>query len=272
MTRRPGQTPRPLPTPLAMSTAPADPTPSPIPKRPKSPHSGPDDPCEEGPKPPKPKQRLHLDDLTHAGTRVFLEHARPGSIVEDATRRVFDVLYRGGGDVPPVRSVTLILLPMGGIANTSGLELDNEHKEIRFSLDYIAGLTDRSAAGQCDEIFGVIVHEMVHVWQWNGQGQAPSGLIEGIADFVRLKAGLASPNWTHEAGEKWDAGYAATAYFLEWLDGQAGGGLLPRLNQMLRHRYVEETLWPALCNGHEVGDLFKRYKQALQKPDEYDSN
>ncbi|CAI0445498.1 unnamed protein product [Linum tenue] len=37
---------------------------------------------------------------------------------------------------------------------------------------------------------------MTHVWQWLGGGQgdiAPGGLIEGIADFVRLRAGLAPP-------------------------------------------------------------------------------
>ncbi|KAK6946046.1 basic secretory protein [Dillenia turbinata] len=31
---------------------------------------------------------------------------------------------------------------------------------------------------------------MNHVWQWSGNGQAPGGLIEGFADYTRLKAGL----------------------------------------------------------------------------------
>ncbi|XP_028797059.1 uncharacterized protein LOC114752489 [Neltuma alba] len=36
-------------------------------------------------------------------------------------------------------------------------------------------------------VTGVLYHEMTHIWQWNGNGQANRGLIEGIADYVRLK-------------------------------------------------------------------------------------
>ncbi|CAI0423946.1 unnamed protein product [Linum tenue] len=32
---------------------------------------------------------------------------------------------------------------------------------------------------------------MAHVWQWNGGGQANPGLIDGIANYVRMKANLA---------------------------------------------------------------------------------
>lgn len=44
-----------------------------------------------------------------------------------------------------------------------------------------------------------MVHEMVHCWQRNAHGTAPGGLIEGIADWVRLKAGLVPPHWKREA-------------------------------------------------------------------------
>lgn len=45
------------------------------------------------------------------------------------------------------------------------------------------------------EIKGVLVHEMVHTMQFNGKGTCPGGLIEGIADWVRLRAGLSPPHW-----------------------------------------------------------------------------
>jgi len=36
----------------------------------------------------------------------------------------------------------------------------------------------------------VIYHEVAHSWQWFGAAdRVPGGLIEGIADYVRLKAG-----------------------------------------------------------------------------------
>ncbi len=40
-------------------------------------------------------------------------------------------------NVPPTRSVTVVLRDMGGVAYTTGTELDNDHKEIHFSLGYI---------------------------------------------------------------------------------------------------------------------------------------
>ena len=43
----------------------------------------------------------------------------------------------------------------------------------------------------------------------------PGGLIEGIADWVRLRAGLGAKHWKQEADGKWDAGYQHTGYFLE---------------------------------------------------------
>lgn len=57
-------------------------------------------------------------------------------------------------------------------------------------------------------ITGVLYHESTHIWQWNGNGQAPGGLIEGIADYVRLKAGYAPSNWVKPGqGDRWDQGY-----------------------------------------------------------------
>ena len=115
--------------------------------------------------------------------------------------------------------MTLVLKSNGGVAQTGGIDLDNDHKEILFSLDYIG---DRAKSGNLGEIGleikGVLVHEMVHAWQLNGKGRAPGGLIEGIADFVRLKAELSPPHWKKEKPEQWDAGYQTTAFFLEWLE------------------------------------------------------
>lgn len=76
-----------------------------------------------------------------------------------------------------VRSVTLYIDEMGGVAHTIGSALDNDHKEIHLSTSHIINNKQRAR----DEIRGVIVHEMVHCYQYNGKGQCPGGLIEGIA-------------------------------------------------------------------------------------------
>ncbi len=151
---------------------------------------------------------------------------------------------------------------MGGVAYTQGSELDDDHKEIHFSLDYINGIP---SARQEDEIQGVIVHEMVHCWQWNAKGSAPIGLIEGVADFVRLKAGLSPPHWKKEGGGQWDAGYQHTGYFLEWIEGTCGEGSVRKINQALKDKqYEEDVFWKQLF-GKEVSLLWKEYEGSLDE-------
>lgn len=75
-----------------------------------------------------------------------------------------------------MQNVLLVLRPMDGVAHTFGSET---HKQIHFSLDYIANTA--SGGRSKHEITGVLVHEMVHCYQYNGKGEAPGGLIEGIA-------------------------------------------------------------------------------------------
>ena len=74
--------------------------------------------------------------------------------------------------------------------------LDNDHKEIHFSLNYINSI--HPAARLTDEITGVLTHELVHCYQWDAHGTCPGGLIEGVADWVRLNCDLSPPHWRKE--------------------------------------------------------------------------
>ena len=149
---------------------------------------------------------------------------------------------------------------MDGVAYTIGSDLDNDHKEIHFSLDYINGI---AAARQKDEIQGVLVHEMVHCWQWAAKGTAPGGLIEGIADFVRLKAGFSPPHWKREVGGQWDAGYQHTGYFLEWIENTCGESSVRKINHALKdQQYKEDEFWERLF-GKTVSHLWKEYEGSL---------
>ena len=158
---------------------------------------------------------------------------------------------------------------MSGVAYTTGSDLDGDHKEIHFSLDYVNGI---SSARQKDEIQGVLVHEMVHCWQWNAMGTAPGGLIEGIADFVRLKAGLSPPHWKKEGGGQWDAGYQHTGYFLEWIESTCGEGSVRMINHALKDKkYQEDDFWEQLF-GRKVGLLWKEYEGSLNEEQERTEN
>ena len=288
------QSPKPFPVVLAMTPAPLEPASSPEPSSPSTavkptstkyvaskPHPSqiPLHGCSSSPprtllfrpcpKPPAPNPKLLLEvrDLTHPGAAIFFQATNPSTVLSIALTKVIAILYEQPSPhakvhIPPTRSVSLILQAMNSIAYTKGSFLDDDHKQIHLSLDFIAGI---ACARQEDEIRGVIVHEMVHCWQWNADGTAPGGLIEGIADFVRLKAGLAPPHWTREEGENWDAGYQHTAYFLDWLEEQYGNGTVQRVNERLRRgKYVEREFWKGLFSK-EVNELFEDYQKSLHR-------
>lgn len=105
---------------------------------------------------------------------------------------------------------------------------------------------------------------MVHCWQHDARGTAPGGLIEGIADWVRLKAGLGPPHWKRTAEGNWDSGYERTGYFLEWLEGRCGGDVVRRINRVLGEgRYEEGAFWKECC-GAGIGELWEGYKESLE--------
>lgn len=173
-----------------------------------------------------------------------------------------------------MRSVTLYLEDMDGVAHTMGSDLDNDHKEIHFSTRHIENNKQRAK----DEIMGVIVHEMVHCFQYNAKGSCPGGLIEGIAglftylrlliidaqrcaDYVRLKAGLSPPHWKR-GGNRWDEGYQTTGYFLEWAENTYAGFSVKKLNEAMRDKKYQPDVWRELT-GQPVDDLWKVYKASL---------
>ncbi|KAL8653377.1 MAG: hypothetical protein Q9210_002127 [Variospora velana] len=275
------QSPRPLPILLRMSPAPqtvtaissctattttakdGEPTPSPLPPQtsPKSSSIA----TRPHPKPGYPtcKLRFECHDLSHDGAEVFFSNSKASHDLSAAVTTVLSILYtpsQSNSHIPPVRSVTLVLEAMDTLAYTKGMELDNDHKEIHFSLQYISKIP---VSRRRDEIQGVLVHEMVHCWQWNAFGTAPGGLIEGMADFVRLKAGLSPPHWKKERPEKWDQGYQHTGFFLDWIEVQFGDGSIGRVNEALMNkRYDEDAFWVSLF-GKGVQELWSEYCETL---------
>lgn len=222
---------------------------------------------------PLPKLRLHIQDVTHPGASRFLAAVNASTILAQSVQTVLRLLYvsphrkaheeekendatdkdasaptpagtsrptKPHYTPPPTRSVTLVLEDMPGVAYTKGTDLDDDHKEIHFSLGYIEGIRKAPDGSTGDvtgayEIEGVLVHELVHCFQYNGRGACPGGLVEGVADWVRLGARLGAPHWRRDAvPDRWDQGYERTAYFLEWLEGRFGRGTVRRMNEELR--------------------------------------
>jgi len=97
-----------------------------------------------------------------------------------------------------------------------------------------------------------------------GQGSAPGGLIEGVADYVRLRAGFAPPHWHRGRGERWDEGYDVTGYFFDWIEKNYAG-FVRGLNAILKDAKWDEDVFK-LITGKNVHELWKEYRK------QYDSH
>ncbi|XP_016452977.1 uncharacterized protein LOC107777464 [Nicotiana tabacum] len=154
-----------------------------------------------------------------------------------------------------VQKVSMFVDDMGGVAYTSNNEI---HVSARYIQSY-SGNVKR-------EIAGVLLHESTHVWQWNGNGGAPSGLIVGIADYVRLKAGLAPSHWVKPGqGDRWDQGYGVTARFLDYCNSLRNG-FVAQLNKKMRNGYSNQFFVDLL--GKTVDQLWRDYKAKFRTASE----
>lgn len=206
-----------------------------------------------------PKLRLQLNDLSHEGSSGFLSKIKGNEDISTQVENVLNLLYTPDSTRPGTRSVTLILRPMNGVAYTTGSDLDEDHKEIHLNLNYIKRC-DR------DEILGVVCHELVHCFQWNAENSCPGGLVEGFADWVRLRAGLGAKHWKQDAEGKWDAGYQHTGYFLEYLEQRFGEGTVRHMNECLRKgKWDQQRVFGECCDGRDVKDLWEEYGRDLKE-------
>ncbi|ESK92151.1 pbsp domain protein [Moniliophthora roreri MCA 2997] len=221
---------------------------------------------------PIPTLNLRVEDLAHPGAVLFFKHIpNPVEALKGAITNVFKLLYASVDKAPTnVESILLVLRPMEGVAyTTDGTECT---KEIHFSLQHVVNSQKRCK----DEIMGVLTHELVHCFQYNAKDTCPSGLIEGIADWVRLHSNLVPPHWKRIPGAKWDAGYEKTGYFLEWIDRRYGktkgkeekGAIVRVLNETMKEcEYEEEKIWVDLV-GLPVTALWECYCDEMKEKEE----
>ncbi|XP_027360357.1 uncharacterized protein LOC113868718 [Abrus precatorius] len=168
--------------------------------------------------------------------------------LKSATQFTWRVFQQNGlADRKKVEKVSLIVEEMDGVAYAT-------NNEIHLNAKYVGSYSGNVKT----EITGVLYHEMTHIWQWNGNGQAPGGLIEGIADFVRLKAGYAPLHWVKPGqGQRWDQGYDITAYFLDYCN-TLKNGFVAQLNNKMRDGYSSQYFVQLL--GKNVDQLWNDYK------------
>ncbi|KAK3023796.1 hypothetical protein RJ639_043412 [Escallonia herrerae] len=164
-------------------------------------------------------------------------------------RFVWELLdERTAADRKPVEVVNLYIVEFNGAeAITWG---DNINVSSIYLQGYQGNLTW--------EFTSLLYHEVTHVFQWNGEGQAPVGLVEGFADYTILKANYYPPAFAKPGqGDRWDQGYDFTARFLEYCEGLRSG-FVAELNKKMRHAFNESYFEDLL--GKPVDQLWKEYK------------
>ncbi|XP_031481272.1 uncharacterized protein LOC116251255 [Nymphaea colorata] len=170
-------------------------------------------------------------------------------VLSDATNFIWQTFRQGTGDRKPVNSVGLFVDDIGGVAFTSG-------NQIHLSARYIAAYSGDVRR----EITGVLYHEPTHVWQWDGKGQAPGWVIEGVADYVRLKAGFVPPQWVKPGeGNNWDERSDVTARFFDYCNGLKDG-FVAELNGKMKDGYNGRFFADIL--GKSLNQLWSDYKAA----------
>ncbi|PZD24702.1 BSP domain containing protein, partial [Pyrenophora tritici-repentis] len=99
-------------------------------------------------------------------TTTFLRLVHATHALTHALNTVLTHLYTSlpTSSIPATRSVTLVLRAMDGVAYTTGLSLDDDHKEIHFNTTYIEGI---APTRQKEEIMGVL-------WTHRGRGRLGS--------------------------------------------------------------------------------------------------
>nr|GEV75742.1 hypothetical protein [Tanacetum cinerariifolium] len=90
-------------------------------------------------------------------------------------------------------------------------------------------------------------------------GHAPSGLMEGVADYTKLKAGYAQDQGFAKPGQgdSWDQGYDVTARFLEYCD-EIVPGFVASLNKLMRFDF--DVKFFEYLTGKPVDQLWMEYK------------
>ena len=69
---------------------------------------------------------------------------------------------------------------------------------------------------------------------------------------------MTPPHWKPTGGDKWDAGYQTTAYFLDWVEERYGEGTIRELNEAMKERQWSVDMFKE-TTGRKVDKLWKLY-------------
>ncbi len=208
---------------------------------------------------------LEVTDDDPARRQIFFDAVGedPAPYVQDIGRRVCRILYREADEVRDATHLTLIIeYDPDGVAWKAG---NGANIQVGISTAHLQNI--HNAGGDvAREITGILFHEMTHMYQHDDSdgGGVDLGLIEGIADFVRISAGYPPPGAQPNPNGNWNDGYRTTAFFLLWLD-DTYPDFVYRLN-LTMHSDDGQTWSPASfedLTGKTVDALWQDYRDSF---------
>lgn len=165
---------------------------------------------------------LQIDADAGPSAQIFTDAVPdPEGLALQVGLRVCRILYRKASEVRKATHLTLLIKddPLPGWKSGDGAAIT-----VMISTSHLA---DVKAKGRdvLAEITGILHHEMTHMYQNDdkapGEGTYAelSNVIEGVADFVRIRAGFPPDGAVPTKTGAWDSeGYWKPAFFLLWID------------------------------------------------------
>jgi hypothetical protein len=214
-----------------------------------------------------PTFTLQLEDTTEKG-KIFTDAIPdPESFAQETGRQVCRILYRKLEEVRDANHLTLIIKSDPNYPGWKSGDVGDI--TVMISTDHLAEV---QAAGRdvAAEIKGILLHEMTHMYQNDdkaaGEGTWPTlpNILEGVGDFVRIRAGFTPYSTKPAKGGTWDdTGYTKPAFFLLWIDVKFPD-FLYRMNLSMKAgdgvAWTPQTIQD--ITGTSVDALWQEYKTA----------
>ncbi len=167
--------------------------------------------------------------------------------------KIVALLPSEGFTAPTHYSITI--KPMDGVAYTAGTRVAVSKKWIEDEMN--------------NEAVGSLVHESVHVVQQYNFGDAPSWIVEGMADYVRWflyepQSHGADIVYMRRVGKnfRYDDKYRITANFLNWVTEKYDTNIVTEVNVVLREDKYTDDFWKQ-HTGKTVQELGAEWKKEV---------
>jgi len=199
-----------------------------------------------------------FQNLTADGNGQIFDDAIPDpeAFMQEVSAGVCALLYREPDEVPIKTQITLVIDDFDGVSSTGN---SGTTATIQLSSSYLAGY----GGDVVEEIWGVIFHEVTHVFQLSEDYLTNWASIEGVADAVRYYAGYVDIA-ERAPGGSWTSGYKVTAFFFAWLE-ETYIWFLYQLNQSYDPLDDVPWSWDAIeaITGHPVEELWDEYQAEI---------